>query len=67
MQEIVIQGIVISGELMLELTKWAQANAFDMDQDPAEDSADERLVRAFFKFKSERDRKIAEIRMALSV
>ncbi len=39
-------------DLLIDLAMWAQARRFDDDQDPAQDTPDDRLVRAFFRWQA---------------
>lgn len=40
------------GDVLEELTMWAEPRRFDDDQDPGEDTPDEKLVRAYMRWRA---------------
>lgn len=40
------------GDLLTELAAWAEARLFDDDQDPDQDTPDERVVRAYGRWRA---------------
>lgn len=45
--ELAPDGLDPLGDLLVELAQWAESRRFDDDQDPATDTPDERVVRAY--------------------
>lgn len=49
-----ISGVDPLGDLLGELALWAETRRFDDDQDPALDTPDERVVRAYMRWQAMR-------------
>lgn len=46
----IVVGVDPLGDLLVELSKWAEVRRFDDDQDPGTDTPDERVVRAYMRW-----------------